>query len=187
MKNVLLTLGLLGFGIFPNSVSARDYLSAEIDANVVNPCMLVHIRKDATFSKLKEEDALALLRGFNPEDFQTMRDAIRPLVESKKALADREAVYTRAREFCGATQSMEPRSVPVESDAVLGSTIKSSENRQAILDELVGYVRARGWKCDSISAARKHVFSRGFDLSCNGFAYQYAVEDKGGTWVARLD
>ena len=32
-----------------------------------------------------------------------------------------------------------------------------------------------------------HVFSRGFDVSCNDYAYQYVVEDKGGTWVARLD
>lgn len=53
--------GGAGSGIFPNSVLGQDYLSAEIDANVVNPCMLVHIRADETFSKLREEDALALL------------------------------------------------------------------------------------------------------------------------------
>lgn len=116
-----------------------------------------------------------------------MRDAIRPLVESKKALADRQAVYARAREFCGAAETAKPQSVPVEPDAIIASNVRDLDNRQAVLDKLVGLIRARGWKCDSISSARKHVFSRGFDVSCDGFAYSYAAEDKGGTWVARLD
>ena len=144
-----------------DSDSALEYLIAEIDANVVNPCLLVQIRANEVFAKLDEKVALDLIRETNPNDVQTMRNAIRPLVETKD-FADRRAIYSSAREFCGATMSTAPQSVRVESDAIIGSKIKKMDDRQALLDELVGYIHAQGWKCDSISAARMHVFSRGF-------------------------
>ena len=76
---------------------------------------------------------------------------------------------------------------PVEPDAVLGSTIKELPNRQEVLDELVRMIRARGWRCNTISSARMMVFSRGFEVSCNGYAYEYEIRDRGGRWVVTLE
>ena len=77
--------------------------------------------------------------------------------------------------------------VPVEKDVVFGPNVKEFENRQAVLNELAALIRKSRWKCDSISAARMFVFSRGFSVSCNKFAYKYNIEDKGGRWVVELD
>ncbi|OCJ12467.1 hypothetical protein A6U86_05440 [Rhizobium sp. AC27/96] len=41
-------------------------------------------------------------------------------------------------------------------------------------------IKAKGWRCDSISAARKWVWSRGFTVVCNNYSYQYDFEDRGG-------
>lgn len=68
---------------------------------------------------------------------------------------------------------------PVERDAVISDQLKG---KTELFDEMAKLVRAFGYKCDSISAARQMVFSRGFMLSCNTFAYEYEIEDKGGNW-----
>ena len=68
---------------------------------------------------------------------------------------------------------------PVEREAVINEKLKG---RQDVLDDMARLVKAHGYKCDSISAARPMVFSRGFVLVCNGFAYEYELEDKGGNW-----
>ena len=47
--------------------------------------------------------------------------------------------------------------------------------------------RARGWKCDTKSAARPFVFPRGFGVSCNCYAYQYDIADRSGRWAVTLD
>ena len=99
--------GVSGWTLPADSDSALEYLIAEIDANVVNPCLLVQIRANEVFSKLDEKVALDLIRETNPNDVQTMRDTIRPLVETKD-FADRRALYSRARESCGATPGATP-------------------------------------------------------------------------------
>lgn len=71
------------------------------------------------------------------------------------------------------------QATPVERDAVISDKLKGKSD---VLEEIVRLVRGYGYKCDSISAARPMVFSRGFVLVCNGFAYEYEIEDKGGNW-----
>ena len=169
----------------PAVMDSTNGLVAEIDEHVINPCLLLGVRGNAAFSQIDESAVLDFLRKANPSDVQTMRDAILPLAEGKN-FDERMALYSRASKFCGAKMT-ESRSVRVEPDAIFGSNLKSLDNRQKVLEELVGKIRARGWKCDSISSARTLVFSRGFEVNCNGYAYEYVIEDKGGKWVVRLD
>lgn len=68
---------------------------------------------------------------------------------------------------------------PIERDAVINSKLRGETQA---LEEMVRLVRANGYRCDSISAARPMMFSRGFVLVCNGFAYEFEIEDKGGRW-----
>ena len=169
----------------PAVMHSTNDLLAEIDEHVINPCLLVGVRGTAAFSQMDESAVLDFLRKKNPGDVQTMRDAILPLAEGKN-LDERMALYSRASKFCG-NEIAGSRSVRVEPDAIFGSKLKGLDDRQKLLEELVGKIRARGWKCDSISSARRMVFSRGFEVNCNGYAYEYVIEDKGGKWVVRLD
>lgn len=77
--------------------------------------------------------------------------------------------------------------VRLEPDAILGSEFKKLSNRQKVLNALATMIRLKGWRCDSISVARKFVFSRGFTVICNRFAYEYEVKDRGGRWVVTLE
>ncbi len=77
--------------------------------------------------------------------------------------------------------------VRVEKDALFGSEFKKLENRQEVLNAFATMIRAHGWRCDSISVARKFVFSRGFTVICNNYAYEYGIEDRGGRWVVTLE
>ena len=92
--------GTIRWTLPADSDSAFEYLTAEIDANVVNPCLLVQIKSEGSFSDLDDKAVLTLVREMHPENVQAMRDAIRPLVETKD-FAGRRTVYSNAREFCG--------------------------------------------------------------------------------------
>ncbi len=59
------------------------------------------------------------------------------------------------------------------------------ENPQA-LTQMVSLIRLTGYKCDSISAVREMMLSRGFTVVCNNFYYEYDIEDKGGNWIVTL-
>lgn len=76
--------------------------------------------------------------------------------------------------------------VRIEPDAVLGSDVENLSNLQEVLNAFAGMIRRNGWRCDSISAARKFMFSRGFTVICNDYAYEYEIRDRGGQWVATL-
>lgn len=53
---------------------------------------------------------------------------------------------------------------------------------------LVGMVRLRGYRCDTVNAARPFLLvGQGFVLDCNGFRYRYSIEDRGGNWTVTLD
>ncbi|MYB27259.1 MAG: hypothetical protein F4X32_07175 [Candidatus Dadabacteria bacterium] len=71
----------------------------------------------------------------------------------------------------------------IEPDA----TISDFENPHAVVRELVGLVRAYGYRCDSVSHARPLFFKPGFEIQCNNLRYQYQVVDKGGRWVVCLN
>jgi hypothetical protein len=63
---------------------------------------------------------------------------------------------------------------PIEPDAVIYPGAQQSVS----LLELVHYVRASGFRCDSISALQPLPSSHGYRLVCNRFSFKYAIEDK---------
>lgn len=68
---------------------------------------------------------------------------------------------------------------PLEPNVVM---LEEHKTNTGALNSLVHLVRSNGFKCDSISAMRPFLTSRGFTLTCNRFDYQYEIEDKGGNW-----
>jgi hypothetical protein len=67
-------------------------------------------------------------------------------------------------------------SVPLEPNAVIHAGLQ----RDFDLSELAHYVRASGYRCDSISALQPLPSAQGFRLVCNHFTYKYAIEQKDG-------
>ena len=55
------------------------------------------------------------------------------------------------------------------------------------MDELAHFVRASGYRCDSISAVRPLPTSNGFKLACNHSIYKYEIEDKGGSSIVTVE
>ena len=73
---------------------------------------------------------------------------------------------------------------PIESNAIISSAVNARST--TIIPVLVEMVTASGWRCDSVSAAREMVFSRGYVLVCNQFSYEYEIIDKGGRWFVKV-
>ncbi len=63
---------------------------------------------------------------------------------------------------------------------------KGVEEHPEVIPQMVKLIRLTGYKCDSISAIREMMLSRGFAVVCNNFNYEYEIEDKGGNWVVTL-
>lgn len=61
------------------------------------------------------------------------------------------------------------------------------EGRMDIVDTLVKFVKAHGYKCDSVSSASDNVFSKGYTLICNKYNYTYKILDSGGTWSVKVE
>ena len=80
-------------------------------------------------------------------------------------------------------QLNERSSIRIESDAVISPKLQGEPQ---FFEDTVKLIRAFGYKCDSISAARPMISSRGFEFVCNDFAYDYEIEDKGGSWWVTL-
>jgi len=86
-----------------------------------------------------------------------------------------------------ASNSAVAQQVTIEQGAMITGT--SDVPRAKLLevaDPAVGMIRASGYRCDSISAMRPFVFSVGFTVVCNGFRYEYDIEDRGGNWTVEL-
>jgi len=49
-----------------------------------------------------------------------------------------------------------------------------------LISELTHFVRASGYRCDSVSALAPLAYARGFKFMCNHFNYKYAIEEKEG-------
>lgn len=73
------------------------------------------------------------------------------------------------------------QSTPVESGALISKNISPE-----VIDPAVRLIRAKGWRCDSVSSLVPFVMSRGFTINCNQYSYKYELEDRGGNWVATL-
>ncbi|EHR5761002.1 TPA: hypothetical protein N2903_001678 [Vibrio parahaemolyticus] len=63
---------------------------------------------------------------------------------------------------------------------------KGVEEHPEVIPQMVRMIQLTGYKCDSISAIREMILSRGFTVVCNNFYYEYEIEDKGGNWVVTL-
>ena len=47
-----------------------------------------------------------------------------------------------------------------------------------LMYEFAHFVRASGYRCDSISALAPHPVSHGYEFVCNRFAYKYGIQHK---------
>lgn len=70
--------------------------------------------------------------------------------------------------------------VPVEDPRKVDAVITPM-----MLNAGAALVRAQGWTCDSISAARVMHTSVGYTLRCNNWRYAYDIADKGGILSGR--
>lgn len=87
----------------------------------------------------------------------------------------------------GFSSSLSAQSVPIEDGAMISDTADFSRAKLiSLTGPGAGMIRARGWRCDSVSAIRPFVFSTGFTMICNGFRYEYDFTDRGGNWVVEL-
>jgi hypothetical protein len=75
-------------------------------------------------------------------------------------------------------------SVPIEPDAVIYPKLVQDFD---LMSELAHFVRASGYRCDSISALRPLPPARGFKLVCNRFSYKYAIENKDGRSIVTVE
>lgn len=66
---------------------------------------------------------------------------------------------------------------PIEPDAVIYAELKGDIG---LMSELTHYVRASGYRCDSISALAPLAYAHGFKFVCNHFSYKYTIEEKDG-------
>jgi len=73
-------------------------------------------------------------------------------------------------------------SVPIEQDAVIRPESPQSSETAA---EFAHFVRASGYRCDSISALTPR--PGGFTLACNRSAFRYAIKDKDGRWIVTIE
>ena len=65
------------------------------------------------------------------------------------------------------------------------SVSKSLEENPDSLYEIVRIIKSYGYKCNSISGAYLKSFSKGVNVFCNDFYYQYLLENRGGNWVVK--
>jgi hypothetical protein len=72
---------------------------------------------------------------------------------------------------------------PVEPNAV----VYAGTDENVDLSELAHFVRASGYRCDSISALQRLQSSHGYRLVCNDFSFKYAIEDKDDKTTVALE
>jgi hypothetical protein len=75
-------------------------------------------------------------------------------------------------------------SIPIEPDAVIKL---DSPQKSEIVTEYAHFVRASGYRCESISALAPR--PGGVTLVCNQSAFRYAIEakDKDGRWIVTIE
>lgn len=72
---------------------------------------------------------------------------------------------------------------PIEPEAVIYAELRQDFD---LMSELTHFVRASGYRCDSISALAPLSYAHGFKLVCNHFNYKYAIEDKDGRSIVTV-
>jgi hypothetical protein len=72
---------------------------------------------------------------------------------------------------------------PLEPDAVIYAELKENVD---LMTELTHYVRASGYRCDSVSALAPLTYARGYKFVCNHFNYKYAIEERDGRSIVTV-
>jgi hypothetical protein len=99
--------------------------------------------------------------------------------------ADSRSAKARVRRATQSVTAMaDTLGEPVEPDADIDSTLKDETK---LISGLVGLVRARGYRCDTISAVKTFSTSNGFKLACDRFSDKYDIKDRGGHLVISVD
>jgi len=75
-------------------------------------------------------------------------------------------------------------SVPIDSDAKIDLALQQNTD---LMSQLAHYVRASGYRCESISALQPLPDSRGYVLICNRFALRYRIATKGDRLTVTLN
>lgn len=75
-------------------------------------------------------------------------------------------------------------SVPIDSDAKIDPEL---EQNRDLMSQLAYYVRASGYRCESISALQPLPASRGYVLICNRSTFRYDIEAKGDSLTVTLN
>jgi hypothetical protein len=83
-----------------------------------------------------------------------------------------------------ATATADTLGEPVEPDADIDNALKTETK---LISGLVGLVRARGYRCDTISAVKTFSTSKGFKLACDRFGDKYDIKDRDGQLVITVD
>lgn len=73
-------------------------------------------------------------------------------------------------------------SVPIEPNAVIRPDSPQNSETAA---EFAHFVRASGYRCDSISSLGPR--PGGFTLACNRSTFRYAIEDKDDRWIVTIE
>jgi hypothetical protein len=74
--------------------------------------------------------------------------------------------------------------VPIEPNAVIYAELAQDFD---LMTELAHFVRASGYRCDSISALQPLPASRGYKLVCDRFSYKYAIDQKDGRSIVTVE
>lgn len=117
----------------------------------------------------------------------THKPAVDPATAISQAKREAEHQASDAREAQERTvaYTSPDRVVPVESNAVFVGTGVDANVKLA--DFMAIQIHSSGFRCDSIASVLANTFHPGFTVQCNHYHYTYHVEDRGGTWVARID
>lgn len=90
-----------------------------------------------------------------------------------------------------ASQSPPPPTPPQRRTASLsiepGAAISQRLMDTDLMSELALFVRASGYRCESISALQLSSESQGYRLACNRSDYKYAIDDKDGRWIVTAE
>lgn len=119
--------------------------------------------------------------------------AIATIVIATMAIAGCDGEEERNKATENIRRAAQAEGIRVEQDAVIGHFILEKSIRRAPPNMILGLrgaidmIEGQGWRCDSVSMWRYLVMSRGFEIQCNRFAYDYIIEDRGGHWTVRLD
>jgi hypothetical protein len=73
--------------------------------------------------------------------------------------------------------------ISIEPDAAVAQKLLDTD----LMTELAHFVRASGYRCDSISALQVGSESHGYRMACNRSAYKYAISDKDGRWSVAVE